>query len=429
MGSCLSKSQPRRDHELDFGPVPVGDASCPVRDTHGGSQAPLFFPPDEALPEYPDPDRSKAGIIRLAQEANMKNAFRPLQEKGYQVYMDENFRQNAEARRCIKFLGAFLRLLAEAYECDMSFFFTTYSNSDGVHVSEAKLKITQALEQLFKTPSWDHAVAIVKDSQTLQEMRIQAWMSNLVNDEKKKPTMERMSDSEMHSRLLNHVREEKIGFWEGWRARDLTQKKLVAVYDTATEEARAQLKLRNSIRFTIERSIALQSRLSNDEASHPTNIILLTASPLELKEVELIKKRLKDVKGGGSEFSIQVVLFDGNLSKDVAKYHRQLDEQQSGDRDIYSTISFDETILLREGLSSIALKTILNGHSREVSRTKFSADQKYGFHGGAPFNLPAVAELQKALGLGTSCPDEQTLGFVDVQASVVDLKKARDGKV
>ncbi|KAK1458735.1 hypothetical protein CTAM01_17146, partial [Colletotrichum tamarilloi] len=193
--------------------------------------------------------------------------------------------------------------------------------------------------------------------------------------------------------------------------------------------ARAQLKLRNSIRFTIERSIALQSRLSNDEASHPTNIILLTASLLELKEVELIKKRLKDVKGCGSEFSIQVVLFDGNLSKGVTRYHRQLDEQQSGDRDIYSTISFDETILLREGLSSIALKTILNGHSREVSRTKFSADQKYGLHGGAPFDLPAVAELQKALGLGTSCPDEQTLGFVDVQAPVVDLEKARDGKV
>ncbi|KAK1519319.1 hypothetical protein CABS01_16586 [Colletotrichum abscissum] len=104
----------------------------------------------------------RSGIIRLDREANMENAFRPLQEKGYQVYMDENSRQNAEARRCIKFLGAFLRLLAEAYECDMSFFFTTYSNSDGVHVSEAKLKITQALEQLFKTPSWDEAAAIVK---------------------------------------------------------------------------------------------------------------------------------------------------------------------------------------------------------------------------------------------------------------------------
>ncbi|KAK1456894.1 hypothetical protein CTAM01_17209, partial [Colletotrichum tamarilloi] len=193
--------------------------------------------------------------------------------------------------------------------------------------------------------------------------------------------------------------------------------------------ARAQLKLRNSIRFTIERSIALQSRLSNDEASHPTNIILLTASPLELKEVELIKKRLKDVKGGGSEFSIQVVLFDGNLSPDVARYHRQLDEQQSGDRDIYSTISFDEARLLREGLSSLALNTILNGHSREVARKKLSADQKYGIHGGAPFKLPAVAELQKALGLETSRPDEQTPVFGDVQAPVADLKEAGDGKV
>ncbi|KXH63917.1 hypothetical protein CNYM01_12957 [Colletotrichum nymphaeae SA-01] len=312
----------------------------------------------------------------------------------------------------------------------MSFFFTTYSNSDGVHLSEAKLKITQALEQLFKTPSWDHAVAIVKDSQTLQDMGFLVWMRKLVDDEeRKKSAMDRMSDDEMHNQLLKHVREEKIRFWEGWRARDLTLRKLVAVYDTATEEARAQPKLRNSIRFTIERSIALQSRLSNDEASHPTNIILLTASPLELKEVELIKKRLKDVKGGGSEFSIQVVLFDGNLSPDVARYHRQLDEQQSGDRDIYSTISFDEARLLREGLSSLALNTILNGHSREVARKKLSADQKYGIHGGAPFKLPAVAELQKALGLETSRPDEQTPVFGDVQAPVADLKEAGDGKV
>ncbi|KAF4772735.1 hypothetical protein HER10_EVM0008864 [Colletotrichum scovillei] len=429
MGSCFSKPQPRRGHEPDFGHVPVGNASHTIRDAHGGSQAPLFPLPDEALPAYPVEERSKADIIRLVQEANKENAFRPLQEKVYQVYMDENHKQDAKARRCIKLVGAFLRLLAVAYGCEMSFFFTSYSNSDGVYVSEAKSKMAEALNQLFKTSSWDGAVAIVEDSQTLQNMGFQEWMRKLVIDEKNKSAMKRMSDVEMHNRLLNHVREEKIGFWQGWRAKDLTLEKLVAVYDTAVEEARAQPKLRNSVRFTIERSIALQSRLSNDEESHPTNVILLTASPLEIKEAELIKKQLKAVKGGGSEFSIQVVLFDGNLSKEVAKYHRQLDEQQSGDRDIYSTISFDEAKLLGEGLSSLALSTILNGHSREVARRKLSADQKYGIHGGATFKLPAVAELQKALGLETSRSEEQTPVFGDEQAPVVDLKEAGDGKV
>ncbi|KAK0368984.1 hypothetical protein CLIM01_13664 [Colletotrichum limetticola] len=343
--------------------------------------------------------------------------------------MDENPKQDANARLCIKLVGALLRLLAVAYGCEMSFFFTSYSNSDGVYVSEAKAKMAEALVQLFGTSSWDEALAIVEDSQTLQNMGFQEWMRKLDNDGKNKSAMERMSDVEMHNRLLNHVREEKIGFWQGLTAEDLTLKKLDAVYDTAVEEARAQPKLRNSVRFTIERSIALQSRLSNDEESHPTNIILLTASPLEFKEAELIKKHLKAVKGGGSEFSIQVVLFDGNLSREVAKYHRQLDEQQSGDRDIYSTISFNEAKLLGEGLSSLALNTILNGHSREVARRKLSADQKYGIHGGAPFKLPAVAELQKALGLETSRPNEQTPVFGDVQAPVADLKEAGDGKV
>ncbi|KAK1657778.1 hypothetical protein BDP55DRAFT_684730 [Colletotrichum godetiae] len=430
MGSCFSKSKPRHGHELDFGHGPVGNASHTIRDTHSGSQAPLFFLPDEALPAYPNEERSKADIIRLVQEANKENAFRPLREKGYQVYMDESPKQDAEARRCIKFVGAFLRLLAEAYGCEMSFFFTSYSNSDGVYVSEERSKMAHALDQLFKTSRWDEAEAIVKDSPTLQDMGFQAWMRKLVIEEEKKTSaMERMSDGEMHCQLLDHIREEKIGFWEGWRAKDLTMEQLLAVYNTAIKEAQAQPKLRNSIRFTIERSIALQSRLSNNKTSHPTNVILLTASPLEYKEAELIRKRLKDVKGGGSEFSIQVVLFDGNLSKDVAKYHRQLDEQQSGDRDIYSTIAFNEAKLLSEGLSSLALKTILNGHSREVARTKLRADEKYGIRGGVPFKLLAVAELQKALGLETSCRDEQTLGLGDVQAPVVDLKEAGDGKV
>ncbi|KAK1657031.1 hypothetical protein BDP55DRAFT_686948 [Colletotrichum godetiae] len=413
MGFCFSKSQPHRGHELDFGHVPVGNASHTIGHTHSGSQAPLFFPSDEALPAYPAEERSKANTIRLVQEANKENAFRPLRQKGYQAYMDENPKQDAEARSCIEFVGAFLRLLAEAYGCEMSFFFTSCSNSDGVYVSEAKFQKAQALDQLFET----------SPGTKLQQI-------NLVIDEnKKKSAMERMSDDEMHKQLLDHIREEKIGFWEGWRARSLTIEQLLTVYKKAIEKAEAQPKLRNSIRFTIERSIALQSRLSNNKTSHPTNIILLAASPLEPKEVEQIKKRLKAVKGGGSEFSIQVVLFDGNLSKDVARFHRQLDEQQSGARDIYSTISFNEAKLLSKGLSSLALKTILNGHSKEVARTKLSADQKYGIHGGASLNLPAVAELQKALGLETSRPEEQTLVFGDVQAPVVDLKEAGDGKV
>ncbi|KAK1519792.1 hypothetical protein CABS01_16577 [Colletotrichum abscissum] len=310
----------------------------------------------------------------------------------------------------------------------MSFFATSYSNSDSGHVSQVKLQMAQELEKLFKSSSWDEALAIVGESQSLQSMGFQGWMSDLIRHQMLKETMERLSDSEMHNRLLAHAREEMTGVWQGWRAQDLTQQKLVDVYKTAVGKAREQPKLRNSVRFTIDRSIALQLRLSDEEDSHPTNIILLAASPLERKEMESLKKRLKAVKSGGSEFSIQVVLFEGNPSPDVMKYHHQLDDHQSGDRDIYSAISFNEVRVLSEGFSPLALMKILNGHSRAFTQMRLSEDQKYGSHAGGPFKLPTVPEVQTALGLATTHPDNGILVFSDPQ-SAVELKDAGDGKV
>jgi hypothetical protein len=119
------------------------------------------------------------------------------------------------------------------------------------------------------------------------------------------------SDDENHNLLLSKILQRKSQYWQGWNSNDIKVQDIPKIYDEAIDASRQQHKVLNKLRFITERAIALHMRLYDDDehtegqSTQPIAVIILTGSQLMNRDMKSIQTKLKAVKGGADQFSIQ----------------------------------------------------------------------------------------------------------------------------
>ncbi|KAJ6116170.1 hypothetical protein N7523_005851 [Penicillium sp. IBT 18751x] len=297
--------------------------------------------------------------------------------------------------------------LAKAYDCDMEIFFTGFSNQHSKANSNMQKSRAQALDTLWKNENWHTAVNQIEESEELKhaDLKLDEWLSpnhSGTAHAASTNTTGLRTDQEKHALLLAHVRDLKSLYLAGWHQRDLKLEDLKNLYAESVAAAKQQPKNLNNASFTIRREIALQKRLQESENPDGTTVLLLLASPLLDRETESIKRDLKGITGGATEFSIETLLFCDSLDVKPRQNHAIIDDSCNGDRDIYNVTELNETSFLVSLLSARLLLKVRNSHVRSIDRLKFKREEdKYGAIKisvpGRPIMLPSVSQIMEAL--------------------------------
>ncbi|OAP54556.1 hypothetical protein AYL99_11004 [Fonsecaea erecta] len=451
--SDTGPTQPNRPHvdfdanaEAEDGSKP-GVSRLPARDSFK-----LLFegelPPDYTFNAEPDGVRLLLDVIkrghRLGHNMGISGAFNALRHRHISVWVDDNHRLPAVTRNSMRSLAVMFLSLAKAVSADMEFFFMSQSNTESGDLTPEEKDKAKALDRLWITKNWSQAKTMVEKDPILQDMGLLQWMENNSSGEvatssdmeqamwpqrvKSGPSSKTNAAStqatneetprERFLRLLSHVRDLKLPFWQGYYQDDIDMTALAAAHASALEESGKQPKSLNSLRFTFEREIGRYLRLKQSKGhdAAPTTVLLLTGSPLQPTEADAIIKCQKDntllgkqppstataVRGEGSQFCIQTIAWTEFMDEQSKRCLRKIDNANKGEDDINDLTEVHDTKLRDHGASAELLFKVLNSHNPAVDGLTLKDEDKYGkaklYVTGQPLVMPGVDKIAAVLG-------------------------------
>ncbi|TVY74556.1 hypothetical protein Focb16_v005928 [Fusarium oxysporum f. sp. cubense] len=323
--------------------------------------------------------------LTIGKEHGLPSAFNVLRHRRFQVWIDENSKLPLATKHSIRLMVLILHLLGRAMDSDMEFFFMGYSNSDSKDLDQDEARKSKALDELWKTQNWNEAKSFVERSKDLQEMGLKDWIKRAeeqgswVAGQQGEGFAE--TSQEKFTRLLDHIRKLKVPYWRGFHQRDLEQDDLRVNCINATKESQKQPRSLSNVRFTLERATAHYQRQIKSQDTTPTTVLLLTGSPMQNNEVQLVIKQqtASHSKGEGGGFSIGIMAWTKWMDALGKSSFRILDEAFRGSQDINDVTEVDDDLLLKKGPSSALLLKVLNADNPAVDKMNLrKADLMYG---------------------------------------------------
>ncbi|RSL57597.1 hypothetical protein CEP54_008194 [Fusarium duplospermum] len=393
-----------------------------VQDTQAYQQ------PDAELPDY-HPEAWVDYILRTILDAEnfskhgIKGAFNVLGERHFNIFIDSSHSLSSETRCAILLLATVLLIVAQAKDCDMTFYFTSYPNKKSKNLSEIDRRHLKDPINLRKTQSWQEALGMVRYTQSFQEeLGIQDWI------QKRKNISDEQSDVEKHAKLLNLCREKMLTFWHGWHQRELTVDSLEKLHGSAMVNASQQLNSLNSTAFTYKRAMGQYTRLQElyqkdpSQAFPVSNIFLLGTAiqPTELAAIQEAqniggqasssstrhsKSESLNIEGRGTLFQISSVVMIDRMTEKSIKLYKKVDNYAKGEDDINDLNTLKERRVLTNFLSPGAFFKILNSHEPAVDNDiqMPTGDAMYGRHllnaTGHTITLPSVTQVKRIFGI------------------------------
>ncbi|RSL53536.1 hypothetical protein CEP53_007722 [Fusarium sp. AF-6] len=311
---------------------------------------------------------------------------------------------SSETQCAILLVATVLLIVAQAKDCDMTFYFTSYPNKKSKNLSEIDRRHLKDPINLWKTQSWQEALGMVRYTQSFQDkLGIQDWTQNRRN------ISDDQSDVEKHSKLLNICREKMLTFWHGWHQRELTVDSLEKLYGSAMERAMDQY-----------------TRLQELYQKHPpqafpgSNIFLLRTAiqPTELAAIQeaqnieasssttrYSRPESLNIEGRGTLLQIFLVVMIDRMTEKAIKLYKKEDNYAKGEDDINDLKTLKERKVSTNFLSPGAFFKILNSHEPAVDNDiqMPTGDAMYGRHllnaTGHTITLPSVKQVKRILGI------------------------------
>ena len=372
--------------------------------------------------------------LTIGNEYGIPGAFNVLRHRRFQVWIDDNSKLPATSKQSIRMTALILHLLGRAMDSDMEFFFMSHSNSDSNDLDEEEARKSKALDELWQTQSWNQAKTLVERSEVLQTMGLEDWInansppgegiqrvarrredpwsrtaSHLPANSKPakgEQGLDTETSQETFTRLLGHVRGLKVHFWRGFHQRSLDLDELRKKCIKATNESQKQPRSLSNVRFTLERATAHYRRQMKSQGGTPTTVLLLTGSPMQKSEVNLvIDQQKKSHQGGeGGDFFIEIVAWTKAMDHVGKQSFRVLDEAFKGTQDINDVTEVDDELLLGKGPSATLLLKMLNANNPAVDKMNLrKADLMYGNAdllgpGQTKLVMPSFEDVARALG-------------------------------
>ncbi|KAH6976533.1 hypothetical protein BKA56DRAFT_589746 [Ilyonectria sp. MPI-CAGE-AT-0026] len=384
--------------------------------------------------------------LNLSGEHGVVDAFNSLRQRRFKVWIDNSHRLKPVTKFGIRQTILQLLLLAQATGCDMEFLFMSQSNTQSKNLSEASRVKAETLEELWVTTNWEDAKELVARSSVLTKMGLQMWIEKNSTASKQQGNQQttadgpsapqksdnrvitQETDAERHLRLLNHVRDLKAEFWQGYDQTELDMMKLTRLHKAAIKQASQQPKSLNSVSFTYHRETGVYKRMmERKEDAMPTTVLILTGSPLQPTESHAIQEFQKDndvkapktcgkgtkevIEGEGTQFCISTLALDQYMDKASIRCYADVDDHFKGGEDINDLILVNDSRLVQYGLSEKSWLKLLNAHNQAIDDMKFKKDEKYGrepliVDGKASSTMPSLADVKMLFGQGDEEDDE-----------------------
>ncbi|KAJ4329005.1 hypothetical protein N0V84_000577 [Fusarium piperis] len=409
----------------------------PAQDTHSYQQPAKNQPnfkltqvvEDADLPDY-HPEASVDYILRTILDAEsfskhgIKGAFNVLDDRHFNIFIDSSHSLSSETRCAILLVATVLLTIAQAKDCDMTFYFTSYPNKKSKNLSEVDRRYLKDLVNLWKTQSWQEALGMVRYTKSFQgKLRIQEWIDNHKN------ISHDQSDVEKHAKLLNLCREKMLPFWHGWHQRELTVDNLEKLYGSAMVHASQQLNSLNSTAFTYKRAMGQYTRLQelyrkDPSQAFPVSNIFLLGTAIQPTELAAIQEAQNiegtasssltsgygrpgklNIEGRGTLFQISSVVMIDRMTEKSIKLYKKVDNYAKGEDDINDLNTLKERKVLTNFLSPGAFFKILNSHEPAVDNDiqMPTGDAMYGRHllnaTGHTITLPSVKQVKRIFGI------------------------------
>ncbi|KAJ3456154.1 hypothetical protein MRS44_016177 [Fusarium solani] len=366
---------------------------------------------DAELPDY-HPEASVDYILRTILDAEnfskygIKGAFNVLGDRHFNIFIDSSHSLSSETRCAILLVATVLLIVAQAKDCDMTFYFTSYPNKKSKNLSEIERRHLKDLINLWKTQSWQEALGM-------------DWIY------KRRNISDDQSDVERHAKLLNYCRERMLAFWHGWHQRELTVDSLEKLYGSAMVNASQQLNSLNSTAFTYKRAMGQYTRLQElyqkdpSQAFPVSNIFLLGTAirPTELAAIQEAQNiggksgssygrpETLNIEGRGTLFQISSVVMIDRMTEKSIKLYKKVDSYGKGEDDINDLNTLKERKVLTNLLSPGAFLKILNSHEPAVDNDVQmpTGDTMYGRQllnaTGHTITLPSVKQVKRIFGI------------------------------
>lgn len=377
---------------------------------------------DAELPDY-HPQASVDYILRTILDAEnfskhgIKGAFNVLGERHFNIFIDSSHSLSSETRCAILLVATVLLIVAQAKDCDMTFYFTSYPNKKSKNLSETDRRDLKDLIRLWKTQGWQEALGIVQYTQSFKgNLGIHDWIherKNFSHDQ---------TDVEKHAKLLNHCREKMLAFWHGWHQRELTVDSLEKLYGSAMVNASQQLNSLNSTAFTYKRAMGQYTRLlelykKDPSQAFPVSNVFLLGTAIQPTELAAIQKAqnirgnacnssgMIHIEGRGTLFQISSVVMIDRMTENSIKLYKKVDSYGKGEDDINDLNTLKERKVLTNFLSPGAFFKILNSHDPAVDNDVQMpmGDAMYGRQllnaTDHTITLPSVKQVKKIFGI------------------------------
>ncbi|KAJ4182812.1 hypothetical protein NW767_013777, partial [Fusarium falciforme] len=380
---------------------------------------------DAELPDY-HPEASVDYILRTILDAEnfskhgIKGAFNVLGDRHFNIFIESSHSLSSWTPCAILLVATVLLIVAQAKDCDMTFYFTSYPNKKSKNLSEIDRRHLKDLINLWKTQSWQEALGMVRYTQSFQDkLGIQDWIH------KRRNISDDQSDVEKHAKLLNYCREKMLAFWHGWHQRELTADSLEKPYGSAMVNASQQLNSLNSTAFTYKRAMGQYTRLQElyqkgpSQAFPVSNIFFLGTAiqPTELAAIQEAQNiggnacsssgrpATLNLEGRGTLFQISSVVMIDRMTEKSIKLYKKVDSYEKGEDDINDLNTLKERKVLTNFLSPGAFFKILNSHEPAVDNDVQmpTGDAMYGRQllnaTGHTITLPSVKQVKRIFGI------------------------------
>jgi len=416
MGSCFSSQvggsgptsskhhiQGAADHTEGIIPSPAPSEAHPNQ-VHG-KQINFVEAPGETPPTYDTSQAlSTAALLSPYLEAKQNGVpFASLSEWDIRIIIDERSRINPRVKDGIRLLSWFLIVVCQACRANTTLCFMNHTNPDMSSFTKQEEEAALFLQELYfcrtarevteklegDVPEWIQRRDLLQSAATIMECK------------DNKP-------EQRHPRLLALIRNLRWELSNPWVLEDMDLDAFSRLLDRASEADQAQPKVVSSLSFTIIREIQRQRKEYDDRRDDITSsvskrkVIIITGSRLTESEAPRLKRELKMIEGGSSEFSIQVAHIVENDKTDTDQIQQHLDDQNSGMQDIYDYTVFNGIRLADLGIGWGALAKTLFSHIRAFDRMAGRGPKMYGdglqYSTGLTIALPGVDAVRKCLG-------------------------------
>ncbi|KAF4470356.1 hypothetical protein FALBO_2739 [Fusarium albosuccineum] len=288
------------------------------------------------------------------------------------IYLDDDPNLSAKVEAAIVAFGCLITQISLAYNSNAKLYLMKQRNPKHADVTPSQQREIEYLDNILGTEGFAAASQLAR-GRTDDKSKLADYCDELENND-------RLNNDNRHEKLLLRAQEKMGQHWSGWNIRDMDLKTLVKHRQDAVERSRNQKNPTNSTTFAIRRAIKLQQAEKDGEA-YPTTVFIITGTQISDSDGDTLKKELKQVKGGASDFAIQTIFFTNDGSSAAIKSVKslqKLDDAMSGENDIFDMTHFSAYDFLCKSISSKCLRKLVNSHEPHHDSQKLAGSDLYG---------------------------------------------------